>query len=230
MESEYEVQCESSEVVVVVCSAVFDLNVEVVFAVEVEVLLESHIAGSEPVFHLFSSVGECIERGGIKGVSAEVCISFSLYIGSSETEGTWFLEVHMAIAEACRPHIRISVGIGVLVVVAEYVKASAEISGEACAPDIDLVIAGAFDIVHIIGEATSGAGELCISQFGVSVYHIVLVTSPVIETAIAYSQVQCIIGMISDFSALQFGIEEDTGLAEELVVFTQCNIYLIPKA
>ena len=89
------------------------------------VLSEGYIAFCTPEFNFFYFfVQESIQRGSVVGVSAEECISFSIYIGSSYAEGADFRIVLFAIAKACSPEVRITFGIGVLIVVAEYVEAA----------------------------------------------------------------------------------------------------------
>ena len=98
------------------------------------VLSEGYIAFCTPEFNFLDGrVFERIQRGRIVGVSAEECVSFSVYIGSSYTEGADFSIVLFAVAKACSPEVRVSFGIGVLVVVAEYIEAAAKACSEACA-------------------------------------------------------------------------------------------------
>lgn len=95
--------------VIVVGIGSLGLHVEAVFAVESYVLSEGYIAFCTPEFNFFYFfVQESIQRGSVVGVSAEECISFSIYIGSSYAEGADFRIVLFAIAKACSPEVRIT--------------------------------------------------------------------------------------------------------------------------
>lgn len=86
---------------------------------EIYVFHESHISGCEP------EVGIMFEDGAVDVEAGHTFMIQSLFyivVRHVDVEGARLLEVHRAVAKADCPDLRITLGIGVLVVIAEYAE------------------------------------------------------------------------------------------------------------
>lgn len=171
------------------------LDVEGVFAVEVDVLLEGDVSDGVPVFHAISvcaRVGEVREDVCLIAGATEVNAPIDAVVCYVSGEGARFLHVQLAIAKAC-----ISCGVitilpvCILPVFAEYAeisdrnrKASAcdFITGEG----VCLLVSGEFQIVQV--QLGSGEVEVTFGKECILIFYTIGVIG-LIEAAIAGSQI-----------------------------------------
>ena len=104
------------------------------------VLSYSYVSSCIPELNRGSALGQCIECRNIIGVAAEECVLFSVNASYAYTEGAYASVILVTEAKTCGPNIRISISIGVLEVVTEYVELVGETDGQASTPGVNLSV------------------------------------------------------------------------------------------
>ena len=137
--------------------------VEAVFAVESYVLSQGYICSCIPELNS-ACIRESVQSGCIIGVAAEECVLFSVNASYAYTEGAYASVILVTIAETCGPSIRITLSIGVLEVVTEYVELIGEADGQASTPGVNLIGAIALHVAQVVSETSSIAFDLSVAD------------------------------------------------------------------
>ena len=174
---------------------------------QVNVLLQGYVSDCIPECNLVSFVlgaGQVGQNVGLEASAAEVNSLFNIVVSYIDSEGTWFLQVQFAIADACVPSGIVVVSCGVLPVFTEYAEVgnrNNEVSAnQFIASKISCVLfAYSFDVVN--ADVSNVQVECAASVECISVSNCCSVIRG-IEAAIASGQVYFVACMDCCFSAI----------------------------
>ena len=190
---------------------------------ETDVLSEYDIAGSKPVLSCVDIA--VISNNGCRGNVISNIVhegsSFSTDILSSDLEGSRFLQINGAVAEACSPGLWIASIFSILVEVTEYAELINDVQCQTSAPDAGICVIMAVDVFYIVGSDAGCAvqtSNACFSVVG-SVGFSCSSENAAGETAVAYVESEFFAADGSN-SAFEFIIIFKTSLAKSCLLYT----------